>query len=68
MQALFAFTFDPEKKEGTFTGNIELQAALQILHMLVAAVEEIKTEKLAKSKDGSTVVKLSQDDIKGLEG
>jgi len=64
MQALFAFTFDPEKKEGTFTGNIEPQIALQILHMLIAAVEDVKAEQQTQSKSGATVVKAVSGDMK----
>lgn len=51
---IFAFSYDTETTEGTFTGNIDPQLALQILQNLVIAdsVQRItaqqKTENVTK--------------------
>ena len=57
MQLIFAFTFNTETQEATFAGNIESQAALQLLQqiVIVEAVRKALEEKaMAEGHKAST--------------
>ena len=53
MIIVFSFAYDPEKQEGTFAGNCEPMAALQILQQLIIAnaIEKAKKEKPAEKPE-----------------
>jgi len=57
MQIIFTFTINLETQEAAFAGNIEPQAALQILQQIVImnTVQKISNERKDKEEKSSEV-------------
>jgi len=65
MTYIFTFSFNPERKEAAFAGNIEIQQALQILQQLVIAdaVNKAAQLKAEKQEEKGVDVELPSESV-----
>lgn len=65
-QIIGAFTYNLETKEGTITGNVEPQYALQIFQMLV--ISETVRMAVQMAAQGTTQVTVPEQEAKDEDG